>query len=101
MTATNFGQPMEITAQAVDSLYTDAVTDRIGARTIAPLGDRFVGVFSDGNVALTIVPGRSYLFLRVVDFGATPLNRDDRGLLVLFRGGAPARREAAALLVKP
>jgi minor extracellular serine protease Vpr len=101
MNAANFGQPMTIEAAAYDWFFAGAYTDFFGPRTIAPLGDRYFGVFSNGDAGITEVPGRSFVFLRVVDFGATSVNRHDRGLLVLFRGGPVPNREAGAIVIRP
>jgi len=100
MNASNFGQPMRINVLALDYILYGGPGDEINNLTIAPLGDRYGGAFTNGDFGLTVVPGQNFQWLRVVDFGSTPVNRHDRGLLLLYRGGAPAGQEAGVVIVR-
>jgi hypothetical protein len=97
MNAADFGSPMDITAVASD-LYFGGPGDQVGNITVAPLGERFLGVFGDGSVGLGTVPARGRETLGYVDTGET-VNTTETGLLLLYRGGAPGSREASTLVL--
>ncbi|NEE03021.1 S8 family serine peptidase [Phytoactinopolyspora halotolerans] len=95
MTAADFGDPMDVTAVASD-VYFDGPGDATKQFSIAPLGERFVGVFHDGGVGFGTVPARGRETLGYVDGGPGP-NTSETGLLLLYREGAPGMAEATAL----
>lgn len=97
MNAADAGDPMDVTAFATD-FYFGGPGDEVGDMTIAPFGERFVGVFGDGSVGSTTVPGRSKASLEAVETGSDT-NTTETGLLLLYRGGAPGRNEAADLVL--
>jgi hypothetical protein len=102
MNAANFGQMMDVSVLAIDFYYSGLVTDLIDGITIAPLGERYLGVVED------IPPGQSGT-LTVLDFGPEETNPSETGLLLLLdasreggvRGGAPANNEAITVIVNP
>ena len=99
MDATNFLQPIDVTALAVDNAFTGEVTDVIEGITLSPLGEQYLGVFAAGGAGATrLLPGARDQ-LEVLDFGATT-NNSETGLLLLNRGGAPQRNEARAVRVE-
>ncbi|NDL58362.1 S8 family peptidase [Phytoactinopolyspora mesophila] len=95
MNAEDAGDPMDVTALATD-FYFGGPGDEIDGITLAPMGERFVGVFGDGAVGSGTVPGRGRETLEVVDAGEGP-NTTETGLLLLYRNGAPGLGEATAL----
>jgi hypothetical protein len=97
MDTSNFGDPMDVTAHAVD-LYFDGPGDAVDDITIAPLGERFLGVFDDGSVGATTIPARDRVTLEYLDFGAGP-NTTETGLLVFYRNGMPEDGEASDLVL--
>jgi hypothetical protein len=105
MNAANFGQPIDATALALDwyNHGTDVdfgIRDVIDNLVITPMGERYLGVFAQGGVGATLLPGRTFDFLSVIELGATPANRGEMGLLLLYRAGAPEGQEAGVVLVK-
>ncbi|NED94931.1 S8 family serine peptidase [Phytoactinopolyspora alkaliphila] len=97
MTAADFGTPMDVTAVATD-IYFGGPGDEVGGITIAPMGERFLGVFGDGSVGFGTVPARGRETLGYVDTGET-VNTTETGLLLLYRGGAPGLDEASTLIL--
>ena len=105
MDADNFGHPINATAFAIDWFNhgVDAdfgIRDVIEKLVITPMGERYLGVFAEGGVGATLLPGRTFDFLSVIELGATPANRGELGLLLFYRAGAPDGREAGVVLVK-
>jgi subtilisin family serine protease len=99
MNATNFGQPINISAQTVD-IYFGGPGDLITGITIAPLGERYLGVFDSTGSSAATIAAHSFDNLFVYDFGPG-VNNTENGLLLLFRGGAPINNEAAAIYINP
>ncbi len=100
MNASNFFDPMDVQALAVDIYFQGAVTDFFTGITISPLGEQYLGIFDAGGVGFTMLPPNAQDTLTVLDFG--PLtNNTETGLLLLYRNGAPAKNEAATVLVAP
>jgi subtilisin family serine protease len=95
MNAEDFSDPMDVTALATD-FYFGGPGDEVDGITVAPMGERFVGVFGDGSVGSGTVPGRGRETLEVVDAGESP-NTTETGLLLLYRNGAPGLGEASVL----
>ncbi len=99
MDAANFLQPIDVTALAVDDGFSGEVTDVLEGVTLAPLGEQYLGVFAAGGAGATrLLPGGRDK-LEVLDVGPSS-NNTETGLLLLNRGGAPARNEARALRVE-
>jgi hypothetical protein len=97
LNATNFGQPMDVTAIAEDS-YFGGPGDEIGGITIAPLGERFLADFAAGEIGLTVLePGASDT-MSVIDTGSDT-NNTETGILLLYRGGSRANNEARAIVL--
>jgi hypothetical protein len=104
LNASNFGQPMDAQPLAVDWYFTGTVTDFLDVLTVAPLGERYLGLVSD------IAPGDSER-LTVLDFGSG-VNSTETGILLLLdgaradeegnivRSGAPPKNEAIAIKVE-
>lgn len=97
MNASNFGQPINVTAVAQD-FYFGGDGDEVGGITIAPAGERFVGVFTNGGVGSSVIGPRSQDRLSIFDTGSTT-NNTESGLLLLYRGGAPEGNEAGIVQV--
>jgi hypothetical protein len=100
MNASNFFQPMDVQALAVDIYFTAAVTDYLDLLTISPLGERYLGLIND-------IPPFGKETLTVLDFGSG--NPTETGVLLFtdaaragdVRGGAPRGKEAVAITVVP
>jgi hypothetical protein len=98
MNATNFFQPVDIQVLAVDLYFTGNVTDYLDGITVAPLGERYLGLVSD------IAPGGEET-LAVLDFGSGNDTTETGVLLLLdgargdIRGGAPKGKEAISIKV--
>ncbi len=93
--AADAGDPMDVTAVATD-FYFEGQGDQVDGFTIAPFGERFAGVFSDGTAGFGTVPARGQETLEYSDAGAGP-NSTETGLLLLYREGAPELGEASVL----
>jgi hypothetical protein len=110
MSAANLGQPIDATVLAGDNMFAGAVTDAVTGLTVAPLGERFVGIFSLDSAAPTStdVPVDASRDISVVDFGELGTNPGELGVLLLldaardgYRGGAPIGNEALTLTIGP
>jgi len=99
MNATNFLDPMDVTAQTTDFIFGGS-GDVISGITISPLGEQYLGTFENGGIGVTEIPVRSIDRLHVLDFGPST-NNTETGLLLLYRDGAPANNEADVVLVNP
>jgi hypothetical protein len=99
MDAGDFFTPIDITAGVRDWYNSGALTDQLTGITISPLGEQYLGSFTVGGIGSTfLAPGASDT-LTVLDFG--PLwNNTETGLLLLYRGGAPAYNEAQPVVVQ-
>jgi hypothetical protein len=101
MNAANFFQPIDMQVLAVDTYFTGNVTDYLDGITIAPLGERYLGLMSND-----VAPGATET-LAVLDFGAGNDTTETGVLLFLdaargdIRGGAPAWKEAIGIKVIP
>jgi len=86
---------------ASDWYFGSGVTDYLDGITIAPLGERYLGLMSND-----VVPGATET-LAVLDFGAGNDTTETGVLLFLdaargdIRGGAPAGKEAIGIKVIP
>ena len=99
MNATNFFDPMDVTAQTTDFLFGGS-GDILSGITIAPLGEQYLGAFESGGIGFAEIPSHGIDRLHVLDFG--PLtNNTETGLLLLYRNGAPANNEADVVVVRP
>ncbi|MFO7634406.1 MAG: S8 family serine peptidase [Caldilinea sp.] len=99
MNAANFGQPIDLNAYATDIYFTGEVTDKIEGVTIAPLGERYLGVFEEGGVGFSDIGFQQNDVLTVVDTGSRT-NNTEFGLLLLYRPGAPVGAEAGVVIVR-
>jgi minor extracellular serine protease Vpr len=106
LNASNFFQPMDISAGVVDIYFTGNVTDEIDGLTISPLGERYLGILDD--IGTGDIPSGASKPLTVLDFGPEGTNPGELGLLLIldasrsgFRGGAPFFNEALGLKVIP
>ena len=106
MDASDFGHQMAMSVQAFDSFFSGERTDQIDGMTVAPLGERYFGVFGADTAGSDDIGPFSSRILNVVDFGPDGTNPDEKGLLLLtnatrgdFRGGAPVGKEAIQLFV--
>ena len=92
---------MDMAVGAFDNYFTGNLTDTIEGITVAPLGERYLGIFdADGNRPATCRRNGS-ADITVVDFGAVDTNPSETGLLLVnnafrstlddgdFHGGAP------------
>lgn len=105
MTAADALRPIRMTAY-IDDIAFGGVGDQITGMTIAPFGERYVGIFEQGGVGSTTLTAKAKDKLRVLDRGVLFRNNNtlantDSGLLLLFRGGAPINREAGAVVILP
>ncbi len=96
MNASNFFDPMDVYVAAFD-LYFGGDFDFLPGFTISPLGEQYLGVFENGGVGSTTLAYRESDVLEVLDFGPIT-NNTETGLLLLYRGGAPADNEAGIVL---
>ncbi len=101
------GQPIDMQGFAVDLYFGDggafgggSVTDETELLTIAPLGERYLGLFEDGGIGATTLPYRDSDNLTIIDTGST-VNSSESGLLILFQGGAEEGEEAAVIRIQP
>ncbi|MBW7884546.1 MAG: S8 family serine peptidase [Caldilineaceae bacterium] len=97
--ASDFFDPMDIVALAVENYFQGIVTDFFDGITISPLGEQYLGVFANGGVGTTTLAYKEADKLTILDFG--PLtNNTEQGLLLLYRGGAIDWVEAAVIYGK-
>ena len=101
------GQPIDMQGFAVDFYFGDggafgggAVTDETEMLTIAPLGERYLGLFEEGGIGTTTLPYQESDNLSIIDTGST-VNSSESGLLILFQGGAEEDEEAAVITIEP
>ncbi len=101
------GQPIDMQGFAVDIYFGDggafgggSVTDETELLTIAPLGERYLGLFEEGGIGATTIPYRESDNLTIIDTGST-VNSSESGLLILFQGGAEEGEEAAVIRIQP
>jgi len=99
MNAEDFLKPINIQAVARDIYFTGAATDMFDAITIAPLGERYLGVFQNGDVGLTEIGFKQNDVLTVVDTGSRT-NNTEFGLLLRYLPGAPDGAEAGVVIVR-
>ena len=107
LNATNFGDFMTMDVVAYDNYFTGLPTDAIENIEVAPLGERYLGVFgADGYISGDIDPFSSAK-LTVVDFGFGGTNPGEKGLLLALdgargtaKGGAPMGNEALLIRVR-
>jgi hypothetical protein len=106
MNASNFFQPMDISVGVVDIYFTGNITDQIDGLTIAPLGERYLGILDD--ISTGDIPSGASKPLTVLDFGPLGTNPGELGLMLVLdasrtglRGGAPFFKEALGLKVIP
>ncbi|MBN1313105.1 MAG: S8 family serine peptidase [Anaerolineae bacterium] len=106
MNAGNFFQPMDLEVGAFDGYFAGVVTDLVSGITIAPLGERYLGILDSAGTG--DIPSGDTKTLAVLDFGPEGTNLGELGLLLLldasrgdFRGGAPFYNEALGLPVTP
>jgi hypothetical protein len=98
MTAADLGDPMDVTAEATD-FYFGGDGDIISGITIAPGGEKYIGVFDNGDVGFTIIPPGGRDVLRVIHTGSDT-NNTETGLLLLYRSGN-VPEEAEAIILGP
>lgn len=99
MNASNFFQPINLQAATRDIYFTGEVIDTLDAITIAPLGERYLGVFASGGVGGSEIGPKQNDVLTVERTGSTT-NNTEFGLLLLYRPGAPVDAEAGVVIVK-
>jgi hypothetical protein len=109
MNATNFFEQMDMSVGAFDNYFTGNLTDTIEGITVAPLGERYLGIFDgDGNVSGNVSANSSRI-VKVVDFGAADTNPSETGILLVnnafrspnYHGGSPAVNDATRVAVTP
>lgn len=98
MDASNFFDPMDITAQATD-FYYGGNGDQLDGITISPLGEQYLGIFDSSGSTNATIPFAGHDTLDVLDFGFIT-NNTETGLLLLYRQGAGGA-EAKALQIAP
>jgi hypothetical protein len=98
MNAANFYTPINVDAYTAD-VYFGGDGDMVTGMTIAPLGERYLGIFQNGGLGYTLLGSRTDDLLTVYDTGFT-FNNTESGLLLLYRGGAPLGNEAGAVIVQ-
>ena len=108
MNAADFGHMMGMQVGAFDNYFTGNLTDSIEGITVAPLGERYLGLFDTtlGSVSGDIASNHSAT-VTVVDFGAVDTNPSETGLLLVnnafrspdYHGGAPAGKDATTVLI--
>ena len=104
--ATNFGQPIGMDVGAFDAYYTGTLTDAVLGIEVAPLGERFLGLFGDPAdpgvpIGSTDLAAYSSVPTTILDFGTVGTNPSETGILLLLnagrgstRGGAPRGHES-------
>lgn len=98
MNAANFFQPINLDAFTTD-IYFGGDGDSIEGVTIAPLGERYLGIFQNGGIGFTEIAPRQNDLLTIEDTGVH-INNTENGLLLLYRPGAPGSNEAGVVIVK-
>ena len=109
MNASNFFDPMDMDVGAFDNYFTGALTDSIVGMTVAPLGERYLALFGTDVFVSGDIPAFSSTVMEVADFGAAGTNPSETGIMLVanasrpggIRGGAPAKREALLIDIKP
>lgn len=99
MNASNYFQPIDLQALAVEWYFGNGVTDFFTGITISPLGEQYLGVFENGGVGSTVIPRNGQDNLDVLDFGPIT-NNTETGLLLLHRGGAAPDNEASTVIIQ-
>ncbi len=110
--ANNFGDLMDVSVGAFDNYFTGNLTDTIEGITVAPLGERYLGIFDGDGTVSGNVPANGSSTVKVVDFGAIGTNPSEIGLLLVnnafrsgsggdFHGGAPVGDDAIRVRVSP
>ena len=104
--ATAFGQPITMDVGAFDAYYTGNLTDAVLGIEIAPLGERFFGIFDGTGFASGDIAPHATADLTIADFGTTGTNPSETGVLLLLnagrgdtRGGSPKGRDALQIQV--
>lgn len=100
MNAADFFSPMTMDVVAWDWYFTGLPTDSIEDLTVAPLGERYLGILGADGVAGGEIGPFTTQTLTAVDYGAAGTNPTETGLL-LFLGAASREREAILLPVRP
>ncbi len=99
---------MTMDVVAYDNYFTGLATDVIADIEVAPLGERYLGVFGADSVISGDIDPFSGEKLTVVDFGFGGTNPSENGLLLVARrqprlrskSGAPEGNEALLIRVK-
>lgn len=107
MTTADFYHPIKASFFAVDNYFANpysdfdhAVRDSITNVTISPLGEQYIGLFDSGGVGSTTLAPRGGDKLQIVDVGRTT-NDSEKGLLLLYRDGAPPDKAPEAVALTP
>jgi hypothetical protein len=94
------GNPIGVTALAVDIYFQGAVTDAVEGITWVPGLEQYLALLNGGLLYTSFIPGTvpaaGSATLSLLDFGSA--GGTDLGLLVLHRRGAPEDAEAHAIL---
>ena len=108
MNAANFFQPVDMSVYAFDMYFTGNLTDAVEGMTVAPLGERYGGITSDGYGYGDVPAGMTAMNLTIVDWGVAGTNPGETGLLLVTTGergsissGAPRDKETSTILVVP
>lgn len=104
--ASAFGQPMTMDVGAFDAYYTGNLTDSIEGIEVAPLGERFFGIFDGSGLGSGDVAPHATADLTIADFGSAGTNPSETGVLLLLdasrgdiRGGSPKGHDALQIQV--
>ncbi len=104
--ATAFFSPMAMDVGAFDGYYTGRLTDVVEGLTVAPLGERFFGLFDGTGQASGDIARSATGDLSIVDFGTVDTNPGESGVLLILnasrgtiRGGSPKGNDALQIQV--
>ncbi len=108
MNASNFFEVMNMDIGAFDNYFTGALTDSIVGMKVAPLGERYLGLFGTDGFVSGDIPPFSSAVMDVADFGPVDTNPSETGIMLVanasrpggIRGGAPLRREALLIRIQ-
>jgi hypothetical protein len=107
MNASNFFDVMNMDIGAFDNYFTGALTDSIVGMKVAPLGERYFGLFGTDGFVSGDIPPFSRAVMDVADFGPAGTNPSETGIMLVanasrgaVRGGAPPKRESLLIRIE-